>query len=299
MKKKVIIVYGPTASGKTKLAVDLAKDLNGELISADSRQIYKFLPIGTNVGPVQEISLYENLSFQSAFDLKLHTIEDIPIHLIQFLNPDQKFDVFSWKTLAEGFIVDIISRGKQPIIVGGTGLYIDALVNDYTETDENIDEQYREYLNNLSVIELQELIKHKSPEIENEINRSDWMNPRRLVRKVEKMGDPPRTPLVGHPSKGGELLFDFVQPEYEWEELKERINRRVDEMFEEGLVKEVKSVQMLGYGKDSIALQGIGFREVLTYLKGEITLEACIALVATAHRQYAKRQITWFKKFIG
>ena len=308
-KKKFFIVGGPTASGKTDFAIRLAKKHNGELINVDSRQIYKYLSIGTNVGDIDKVCDYElpitNYEKSITRNLPLHTVNDVPIHLIHFLEPDIRFDVFSFKVLAEALIEDVVSRGKTPILVGGTGLYIDSLLNGYEiqETGNEQNRELRKELSLLTVSELQDILISRFSFPISRLNNSDKNNPRRLIRLIEKseMSDEKRekrNEIAAFPrlsSLISRFHVTFYYPKYDLEELKDKIAKRVDEMFNEGLVEETKKVLELGFPKSSVALQGIGYREVIAYLDGDMTLEECKERVKISHRQYARRQRTWFE----
>src|SRR5260221_6942110 len=221
--KKIIVIGGPTSSGKTKLAIEIAKKFNGELINADSRQIYKYLDIGTNKGDLRRRDVDVSPSY---------SIDNIPVHLVSFLNPDERFSVYDYKILAEKTIADILNRGKVPIVVGGTGLYIDAIIKNYELliTDYELDPEYRNQLNNLTVKELQIELQAQSPKLLAQLNDSDRNNPRRLIRIIEKS--------KSNESKAGKRLSAFVDydylflyPKYDWEELKSKIENRVEQMF--------------------------------------------------------------------
>lgn len=274
--KKIVFIGGPTASGKTNLAVNLAQKFNGELINADSRQVYKYLNIGTNKG---DIELKDNQYY----------IKNIPIHLISFLNPDKRFSVFEFKDAAIKLIDSIIEKGKLPIIVGGTGLYIDSIIKNY-QLSGSQDLELRKELETKSLPDLQEILKSKHPENYRNLNSSDKSNPQRIVRLIEKLSAKPKLETMDN-----HYDYVFLYPEYNWEELIEKISDRVEQMFKEGLVEEVKTVLNLGFKKDSVALTGTGYKEVIDMLDGAISLQECIELVKISHRQYAKRQRTWFE----
>ncbi|MCA9381146.1 tRNA dimethylallyltransferase [Candidatus Dojkabacteria bacterium] len=302
MKQKIIVIGGPTASGKTALALKVAKEFNGELINADSRQIYKYLDIGTNKEVKTEELKDKNYrrsarseqserrgSPQTLSDMTIYSIEGIPIHLISFLQPNERFDVYSYQKEASELIKDIREKGKLPILVGGTGLYIDSILKNYQfEVGENSQE-----LDNLSLENLQELLKKQTPETFENLNNSDKNNPRRLARLIQKSSS--TTKLSTPPLDINKYEVIFLYPEYNWDKLKEKIKLRVDQMIREGLIKEVKEVLNLGYSKDSVALQGIGYREVLEFLDGEIGAVEMEEDIVHAHIQYAKRQKTWFE----
>lgn len=276
--KKIVFIGGPTASGKTDLAVKIAKDFNGELINADSRQIYKFLDIGTNKGDIIEI---EGKNF----------IDDIPIHLVSFLNPDERYSVFEFKIAALNLIEEITSKNKLPIIVGGTGLYIDSIIKNY-ELTSTTDSKIRENFESKSLEELTTFLTKNFNEEFTKLNSSDRLNKRRLVRLIEKLLTPPPQYQT---SKLLNYDYIFLYPDYNWEDLTLKIGSRVEKMFKEGLVKEVEDVLLKGFSKSCVALQGTGYKEVIQYLEGDIDLKSCIELVKISHRQYARRQRTWFE----
>lgn len=265
IKSKVIVVSGLTATGKTNLAVEIAKNFNGELINCDSRQIYKHLDIGTN----KEIQL------------------DVAIHLVNIIEPNVRFSLFQFQKLAFEKIEDILDQGKVPILVGGTGLYVDSIIKNY-KLKSSETKYKKSKLEKLSVQELQEILSKEYNY--STANDSDWNNKRRLVRLVEKKG-------IANP-KTLDSKYDFLHlyTNYEWEDLKKIINSRVEEMFEKGLINETKKVLDMGFKKDDPGLQIMGYKEVVQFLSGEVESgKKCIELVQTAHRQYARRQRTWFE----
>jgi len=268
---KVIIVAGPTATGKTETAIKLAKTYNGELINADSRQVYKKLNIGTNKGV---------LSFKDS----QYYIEEVPIHLISILEPTERFNLFDFQKLALEKIHDISKRGKIAIVVGGTGLYIDSLIKGYLLKDSNTES--RGVLNKLSVRELQQKISDKTLE---SLNESDRSNPRRLIRVIEK------SEHIDFENTDLGLNSFILYPDYKWEELKYKIDQRVDEMFKNGLVEETNNLINEGLSQESDSLKIMGYKQVVQLLNKEIDLNSCIERVKIAHKQYAKRQRTWFE----
>lgn len=292
----VHIVTGTTGSGKTAYAVELAQKLDGELINADSRQIYKYLPIGTNREP------------------------EIEIHLTELINPDEHLDVYRFRHLAVSKISEVLSRGKVPIVVGGTGMYIDSLMHpekysdDLSSIEQDEVDNLRRELGEKTLAQLQEMLSQLAPDSINQINSSDWRNPRRLVSRIIRERVASESPSAEkNPGAGTEVASDVQadiaaaqQYEYEvhyierdLEELKAGLEQRARAMWEAGLVAEVENAIALGFARDSTALQGIGFRQVLQYLDGELDAETAIASIARAHFQYAKRQLTWFRKYLG
>lgn len=293
-KPLVHIVAGPTASGKTDFAVELAKQLNGELINADSRQIYKYLDIGTNKGAVTLVD-EEEINDQD-YPVYFFPGTNVRIHLLSFLNPDQQFSVYDYQKLATTCITQIIARGKVPILVGGTGLYISAVMHpEQYKIQSASDNELREKLSSKTVVQLQTQLKKLNKDAFTKLNSSDQQNPRRLINLIIKLTLTQRKPVKVTKPKFALEIHDLSKP---LNDLTPRINERVIEMFDQGIVAEVQHVLKLGFPEQSVALQGIGYKEVLSYINGEISLEKCIELVQIAHRQYARRQITWFKKYL-
>jgi tRNA dimethylallyltransferase len=294
-KPIVEVVAGPTASGKTDFAVKLAKQINGELINVDSRQIYKYLDIGTNKGKLKNLN--QDLRFKNK-TLPVHEVEGngIKIHLLSFLEPDKPFSAFAFRELTYEAIEYILKLGKVPILVGGSGLYLEVIMHPekYSEQVTTNNEQLRAELNKLSRPELQKRVQEIGHGSWEKLNESDRENPRRLIRIIEKAAENfEESPQVESPYE-----FHVHLLEVPMSELTERINKRVEEMFAQGIVKETKRVLDMGFPPTSVALQGIGYREILKLLKGEISGKQCISLVQIAHRKYAKRQVTWFKKYL-
>lgn len=278
MQKKIIVIGGPTASGKTAFAVHLAKKHNGELINADSRQIYKYLNIGTNKGKLKENN-------------GIKTIDDVPIRIIDFLELNERYNLFQYKEAALNSIEEIFKKEHLPILVGGTGLYIDSVLRDYSIETEVSDLAKRSKLEKLSIEEL----KAKFFQISTapKLNNSDLNNPRRLIRLIEKFD---KGIDLNNKSSQFTTKFDFVfyYPKYNLEDLKTRIEFRVEEMFKEGLIEETENALKL-FSKDSIPFKGIGYKEVIDFLDGKFNLKETIKQVQLAHIKYAKRQIIWFE----
>lgn len=279
MSSKVIFIVGLTATGKTKLAIETARELNGELINCDSRQVYKYLDIGTNKGEIKTIG---NNKF----------VEDIPIKLIDFLEPNDSYSVYDFKRDAIACIKDIHSRNKVAIVVGGTGLYVDCLIKNYQlQTQANA--ELRSAFASLNTIELQEKLNQINPTALDKLNNSDKNNPRRLIRLIEKLSE---SNLDNKLTAEFDFNFDYQLffKDYNPNLLDSILDSRVEQMFKDGLIEEVKKVLDLGFSKDSVSLKSLGYKEVLMHLDNKINLRQCIDLVKIAHRQYAKRQRTWF-----
>ena len=279
--QKVIVIAGPTASGKTGLGVELAKKINGEVISADSMQIYKDMTIGTAKPTPEEIG-------------------DIPHYLIDFVSPDERYSVADFKKDAEEKIEDIISRGKVPIIVGGTGLYIDSLVLGIDYPDIDYDEEYRNSLMEKAETEegLESLYIEAikiDPKAMEKISPNDKKRISRILEIYHATGKT-KTELEEKSRENGPK-YDYIVFAIDWdrEKLYERIDLRVDIMIEQGLVDEVKDV-VSKYDKFPTAMQGLGYKEVVEYLDGKISYPEMIDKIKLETRHFAKRQLTWFRK---
>lgn len=277
--KPLIVIAGPTASGKTGLSISLAKALDGEIVSADSMQIYKYMNIGT-AKPTEEEK------------------DGIPHHMMDILEPDVNFSVADYCEMAHKVIEGIHSRGKVPILVGGTGLYIDSLVNnvDFDVDDEN--HEIRKELEMLAEERGVEEVHHILEEIDPETAKKYHPNNlRRVIRAIEFYRVTGKR-ISDHAKEEKSLRYDVVYFCIDWdrEVLYERINKRVDIMVEDGLVDEVKNLLKKGYDKNSTAMQGIGYKEFYGYLDGIKTLEETLEEIKQGSRRYAKRQLTWFRR---
>lgn len=289
-KSKLIVVAGPTASGKTAFAIKLAKDIDGEIINADSRQVYKFMNIGTNKGVIKAVK--GNVLKLDNWTITQVDVENSKITgwLFDILTPEESFDVADYQFLARGVIKNINNRGKTAILVGGTGLYIDAVVQNYNINDTLPNLALREKLKNFSLSDLQEEFQRLDSEFFHNLNNSEKNNARRLTRMIEKL----QIPHSFKKEVSDYLEYEFFYLDIPREILYKKINTRAEIMFKQGFVEEVKSLIRNGY-RNSKPMQGMGYREVLDYLDGNLTLEKCIDKTKQAHRNYAKRQITWFK----
>ncbi len=280
-KNKLIVITGPTAVGKTKLSIEFAKKIGGEIISADSMQVYKYMDIGTD---------------------KIHT-EDmggVRHHLIDFLDPHEDFNVFVFQRLAKKAIDEITERGNVPIIVGGTGFYIQAVLYDidFTETDEDL--SYRHMLEKRAAEEgvhiLHEELKKVDPESARAIHEN---NSKRVIRALEYYKKTNR-PISEHNREQHEResLYDFCYFVLtdKRERLYARIEERVDKMIEEGLEEEVRDLLKRDISRSATSMQGLGYREMFGYVDGEYDLERAVYLIKRNTRHFAKRQLTWFKR---
>ncbi len=280
-KQKLIVLTGPTAVGKSKLSIALAKTIGGEIISADSMQVYKYMNIGTD-------------------KISPEKMDGVPHHLIDFLEPSEDFNVFEFQKLVKESIEDIASRGHVPIIVGGTGFYIQAVLYDidFTETDE--DDSYRKELEKRALTEgvhvLHEELKAVDPESAEAIHEN---NSKRVIRALEYYKKTGR-PISEHNREQRERTspydFRYFVLTDDREVLYSRIDKRVDLMIEEGLEAEVKELSKLGIPRTATSMQGLGYREMFGYLDGEYDLDRAIYLIKRNTRHFAKRQLTWFKR---
>lgn len=282
MKKKILIITGPTASGKTAVGIRLAQLLNGEIISADSMQVYKYMDIGTAKASSQERSLVKH-------------------HMIDEVSPEYPFTAAEFRERCGKYIDEIISRGKLPIVVGGTGLYINSLIKPWdfsgtppaedvrAELDELCREKGGEYLYNK--------LKEADPESAEKIHPN---NIKRIMRALEVFM------VTGKAKSESDRASMERETEYEpvliglnldRELLYQRINLRIDKMLEEGLLEEVKHLLEMGYSKNLTSMQGLGYKEIVRYLEGEYTLAYAVEILKRDTRRFAKRQLTWFRRY--
>lgn len=286
----LIVVGGPTATGKTKLAIQTAKYLNGIIINADSVQIYKHLDIGSNKG---KLELTSRLNFPG-FEVGVYCVDDSGIEgvLFNIVEPSVNFNLADYVRYATSMIEYSQSIGKIPILTGGSGLYIDAVIKGYSLNSEEIDPDKRAELNRMSTYELSSIVKSISNKAYESLNNSDKNNPRRLIRLIEKSGATKQDNLDNKPKYN----YLFLYPDYEKELLMYKIDKRVVEMFADGFVDEVRRLIEDGYNLNHKAMLSTGYKEVAQMLMyKEYSISECISMVQLAHRKYAKRQITWFE----
>ncbi|MBO4835137.1 MAG: tRNA (adenosine(37)-N6)-dimethylallyltransferase MiaA [Lachnospiraceae bacterium] len=281
MKQPLVILSGPTACGKTSISIDLAKRINGEIISADSMQVYRGFDIGT-----AKVTEAEK--------------DGIPHYLIDEMDPTEEFNVFEFQSRAIKYIADISSRGKIPMIVGGTGFYIQSVLYDIDFSDESDDKTYRHELETLAEEKgsdyLYQQLMECDPDAAKEIHPN---NTKRVIRALEFFHETGQQ-ISEHnriqqqkESPYNYAYFVLNRPRHI---LYERINRRVDLMMQEGLPDEVSGLLEKGYGEDLLSMQGLGYKELVPYVKGQISLEEASDLLKKNTRHFAKRQITWFKR---
>jgi tRNA dimethylallyltransferase len=277
-KQKLAVLIGPTAVGKTKLSIQLAKELNAEIISGDSMQIYREMDIGTAKITQEEM-------------------EGVPHHLIDIKNPDESFSTAEFQQLVRGKIDEIAGRGRLPMIVGGTGLYIQSVIYDYEFADKESDSSVRDRLEREAeengIEALYERLKQIDPAGAGKIHMN---NKRRVIRALE-VYETTGKPFGEHiASQEHKLLYDvaLVGLTMEREQLYTRINKRVDIMVEQGLVEEVKRLYEQGI-RHAQSIQAIGYKEMYQYLEQHLTLEEAVEQLKQNSRRYAKRQLTWFR----
>lgn len=280
MKPKVIVICGPTASGKTSLSIEVAKKIDGEIISCDSMQIYKEMNIGTAKPTVEEM-------------------QGIPHYMLDFVLPSERYSVADFKEAATDRIEDILKREKVPIIVGGTGLYVDALTKNITYPEIEIDLEYRKQLEKLIKENGLESLYEEAKKIDEKAMQTISKNDKKRIMRVLEIYH-----QTGKTKTQLESESRLTPPPYEYivfainmerEKLYERINKRVDIMIDQGLIEEVEALTKK-YEEFPTAMQGLGYKEVVSYLKKEITKEEMIEKLKMETRRYAKRQLTWFRK---
>ncbi len=273
MNNRVIAVVGATASGKTSYAIELAKKINGEIISADSRLVYKGMNIGTAKPTIDEM-------------------QEIPHYMIDVVEPEYNYSVGLYVKEAKKHITDIISRGKVPIVVGGTGLYFRVLLENYDLPDVKPDYELRKELSSYSYEELLEMLTKLDEKAANSVEKNDK---KKLIRYIEiiKLAGKPLDLVRGVKEK--EFNVEWVGLNFPREILYDRINKRVDLMIEQGLIDETKKL-LQKHGRISNITDTIGYREVLSYLDGELSLDEAKDKLKQNTRNYAKRQLTWFRK---
>lgn len=280
-KKPLIIITGPTAVGKTDLSLDLARAVQGEIISADSMQVYKHMDIGSAKIMPEEM-------------------QGIPHHLIDVIEPEEEFHVVKFQEMAKEAMEGIYARGHIPVITGGTGFYIQALVRDIDFTETGGDEAYRQELEELAKIQgaevIHEMLAKVDPVSAVEIHAN---NVKRVIRALEYYhftGEPISVHNAAQRQKASPYQFVCFVLNRDRAELYRRIDRRVDMMLEQGLLKEVKKLADMGYTKDMVSMQGLGYKELLAYLDGELSYEEAVYILKRDTRHFAKRQLTWFKR---
>ena len=280
MKPKVIVICGPTASGKTSLSIELAKRINGEIVSCDSMQIYQEMNIGTAKPTVEEM-------------------QGIKHYVLDFVSPEERYSVADYKRDAKKAIKEIINKGKTPIVVGGTGLYIDSLIYEIEYPNIKFDEDYRQQLEKRVKEEGLEKLYEEAEKIDpsaiQKISQNDEKRILRILEIYHATGKTKTQQEIESRKKPAEYDYRVYGLKWDREILYERINKRVDKMIEKGLIEEVKEI-LKKHKEFPTAMQGLGYKEVVEYLNENDTKEEMIEKIKMETRRYSKRQMTWFRK---
>lgn len=281
MKKPLIVLTGPTAVGKTSLSISLAKAVNGEIISADSMQVYKGMDIGSA-------------------KIRKEEMQGVTHYLVDILEPEEEFHIVKFQELAKAALEEIYAKGKIPILVGGTGFYIQAVTRDIDFTQAEQETSYREELEQFAKEKGAEYLHEKLREVDSKSAENIHANNVKRVIRALEFYHQNGTPISEHNEEQKQqtspynlAYFVLTAPR---EILYERIDRRVDQMMEEGLLKEVKSLRERGCHRGMVSMQGLGYKEILAYLEGEYPLEEAVRILKRDTRHFAKRQLTWFRR---
>lgn len=281
MKKPLIVLTGPTAVGKTSLSIYLAKAVNGEIISADSMQVYKGMDIGSA-------------------KIRKEEMQGVTHYLVDFLEPEEEFHIVKFQELAKAALEEIYAKGKIPILVGGTGFYIQAVTRDIDFTQAEQETSYREELEQFAKEKGAEYLHEKLREVDSKSAENIHANNVKRVIRALEFYHQNGTPISEHNEEQKQqtspynlAYFVLTAPR---EILYERIDRRVDQMMEEGLLEEVKSLRERGCHRGMVSMQGLGYKEILAYLEGEYPLEEAVRILKRDTRHFAKRQLTWFRR---
>ena len=278
---KVIVICGPTASGKTGLSIELAKKINGEIVSCDSMQIYKDMNIGTAKPTMEEM-------------------DGIKHYLLDCVSPTERYSVADYKRDATKAIKEIIDKGKTPIVVGGTGLYLESLIYGIEYEEIEVDLEYRNYLEKIEqekgLLFLYEEAKKIDEQAIQKISQNDKKRIYRILEIYHSTGKTKTEIEKESRKKGPDFEYILFAIDMDREKLYDRINQRVDIMIKSGLIEEVKKI-IKKYSEFPTAMQGLGYKEVVEYLNGDLTKEEMIEKIKIMTRRYAKRQLTWFRKY--
>lgn len=281
MKNTVIFLVGPTAVGKTDLAIDLANAINGEIVSSDSMQIYKHFDIGSAKPTPEELSR-------------------APHHMIDVVDPFDNFSVSEYQEMAKACIKDILSRGKTPIVAGGTGLYVNALIYDMDFSNTSSDPVYRQELEDLAEKNGNEFVHQMLKDIDpDSAKKIHFNNLRKVIRALEinKVTGRPCADFSTDLTKTKDYDVLLIGLTRNRKRLYVRINKRVEMMKDMGLIEEVKKLKEMGLSASNTAMQGIGYKEVIPYLNGAYDEETMLSTIKQNSRRYAKRQMTWFRRY--
>lgn len=281
MKRPLIVLAGPTAVGKSELSIALAKQIGGAVISADSIQVYRYMDIGSAKITKEEM-------------------QGIDHYLVDEFLPDEEFHVVKFQTYAKKYIEEIYQKGQIPILVGGTGFYIQAILKDIDFSEQECDEAYRAELEQLAEEEgtafLHDMLRQVDEKAAGEIHAN---NKKRVIRALEYYhlsGEKISEHNERERKKQSPYNFAYFVLNDDRAKIYEKIDRRIDQMLEQGLVDEVAHLKEMGYGKDLVSMQGLGYKEILAYLNGEMSYEEAIYILKRDTRHFAKRQLTWFKR---
>ena len=278
--KKVIVICGPTASGKTSLSIALAKRVNGEIVSADSMQIYQEMNIGTAKPTMEERQGIEH-------------------YLLDFVSPEERYSVADYKKEAKKAIKAIIEKGKMPIVVGGTGLYLDSLIYEIEYPNIEFDEEYRRKLERRveeeGLTQLYEETTKIDPLAIQKISPKDEKRILRILEIYHATGKTKTEQEIASRKNSPEYDYQVYALAWDREILYDRINQRVDQMIEQGLIEELQGI-LKRHKHFPTAMQGLGYKEVVAFLEGDLTKEEMIDKIKMETRRYAKRQMTWFRK---
>ena len=280
-KKPLIILTGPTAVGKTKLSIELAKAVNGQMISADSMQVYRYMDIGTA-------------------KIRPEEMQDIPHYLIDVLDPWESFDVVRFQTMAKEALEKIYTAGAIPIVVGGTGFYIQALLYNIDFDENDSETGYRSELQSFADRHGVEALHDRLRQVDEK--SADMIHPnniKRVIRALEfyhQTGTRISEHNETQRQKESPYRFVYFVLDDERERIYRRIDQRIDQMLDQGLVAEVKQLRDMGCTRDMVSMQGLGYKEILAYLDGECTLEEAVYILKRDTRHFAKRQLTWFRR---
>lgn len=277
----LVILTGPTAVGKTELSIELAKSIGGAIISADSMQIYKFMDIGSA-------------------KIRQEEMQGIRHYLVDELMPEEPFHICRFQQMAKEALQEIYSNGQIPIIVGGTGFYIQSLIYDISFSDQEQDSAYRSRLQEFAAQHgahaLHEKLKDIDPVSYGSIHENNIKRTIRALEFYEQTGTPISEHNEAERQKSSPYNFAYFVLTDDRQVLYERIEKRVDLMMEEGLVDEVQRLKDMGCHRDMVSMQGLGYKEILDYLDGKTTLEEAVAKIKLETRHFAKRQLTWFRR---
>lgn len=281
MKQPLIVLTGPTAVGKTKASIGLAKAVRGEIISADSMQVYQYMDIGSA-------------------KIRPDEMGGVPHYLVDVLKPEEEFHVVRFQQMAKDAMKQIYANGHIPILVGGTGFYIQAVLYDIDFTENKSDPKYRreleQYAKAYGAAKLHDRLREADPKAAQEIHAN---NVKRIIRALEYYhltGSRISVHNEVQRAKESPYEFRYFVLNDERNRLYKRIDARVDQMMEDGLLAEVRDLKNRGYTRELVSMQGLGYKELLAYLEGEITLEEAVYRIKRDTRHFAKRQITWFKR---